>query len=141
MSLLVGGALGMLAKTALSSVLSPFLDEAKDVVLSAAEDTVRSTVAGRMSIDEWAQAAIKGVDKVKERVAEEGNLRYVGGKLKFALTAEDAESVTISFQLYFLDEMKKWQLASAASQVPSTKFTNDDLYELWTNHEVVFEVE
>lgn len=141
MSLLVGGALGLLAKTALSSVLSPFLDEAKAVVLSAAEDTVRSTVAGRMSIDEWAQAAIKGVDKVKERVAEEGNLRYVGGKLKFALTAEDAESVTISFQLYFLDEMKKWQLASAASQVPSTKFTNDDLYELWTNHEVVFEVE
>lgn len=141
MSLLIGSALGMLAKSALSSVLSPFIDEAKDAVLSAAEDTVRSTVAGRMSINEWAQTAIKGVDRVKERVAQEGDLRYVGGKLKFALAAEDAEAVIISFQLYFLDEMNKWQLASAESMVPSVKFTEEDLYELWKSKEVVFEVE
>lgn len=141
MSLLVGGTLGMLAKTALSSVLSPFVNEAKDVVLSAAEDTVRSSMAGRMTLDEWAQAAIKGVDKVKERVAQEGDLRYVGGKLKFAYPPGTTEEVSISFQLYFLDERQKWQLAEAESRVPSTKFTYEALDDLWANPEIAFEVE
>lgn len=142
MSLLVTGILTTIAKGALTAALGPFVEEARDATLNAAHDTIRSTVAGRMSIDEWAAAAITGVDKVKERVIEEGDLRFVGGKLKFAPSASLAEdSVTISFQLYFLDELGKWQMASAESNVPSSKFTAESLDELSSLGEIVFDVE
>lgn len=142
MSLLVTGVLTTLAKGALTAALGPFVEEARDATLNAAHDTIRSTVAGRMSIDEWASAAIKGVDKVKERVIEEGDLRFVGGKLKFAYSPlSTEEAVTISFQLYFLDELGKWQMASAESNVPASKFTFEDLDELRTEGEIIFDVE
>lgn len=142
MSLLVTGALATIAKGALTAALGPFIAEARDATLSAAHDTIRSVVAGRMSIDEWAAAAITGVDKVKERVAEEGDLHFVGGKLKFAYSALSAEeTVTISFQLYFLDELGKWQMASAGSDVPASKFTFEALDELRAEGKITFDVE
>lgn len=142
MSLLVAGALATIAKGALTAALGPFIAEARDATLNAAHDTIRSTVAGRMSIDEWAAAAIEGVDKVKERAIEEGNLRFVGGKLKFTCSTPASEdTVIISFQLYFLDEMNKWQMASAESSVPASKFTTEALNELGSLGEIVFDVE
>ena len=142
MSLLVTGILATIAKGALTAALGPFVEDARNATLNAAHDTIRSTVAGRMSIDEWAAAAIEGVDKVKERVIEEGNLRFVGGKLKFAFSAPALkDSVTISFQLYFLDELGKWQMAAAESSVPASKFTAEALDELGSMNEIVFDVE
>lgn len=141
MSFLAAG-LAVLAKGALTAALGPFIEEARDATLTAAQDTIRSTVAGRMSVEEWAAAAIEGVDKVKEHAIEEGDLRFVGGKLKFtpSMLASE-EDVMISFQLYFLDESGKWQMASAASDVPASKFTFEALDELRTKGEIVFEVE
>ncbi len=133
--------LATLAKGALTAVIGPFVAEARDAALNAAEDTIRTTVAGRMSIDEWAGIAVQGVDKVKMRVADEGNLRFIGGKLKFIRSMNTPDAVTISFQLYFLDEFEKWQMAAAENNVPASKFTFDALNELDTKGEVVFEVE
>ena len=141
MSLLAAGVLTTLAKGALTAVLGPFVEEARDAALNAAQDAIRSTIAGRMSIDEWANIAIEGVDRVKEHAVEEGGLRFVGGKLKFAMSTVTASAVTISFQLYFLDELEKWQMADAASDVPSSKFTFDALDELASKSEIVYEVE
>ena len=141
MSLLVAGALTAVAKGALTAVIAPFVEEARDVALNAAQDAIRSTVAGRMSIDEWAGIAIEGVDGVKERAVDEGQLRFVGGKLKFSMPAAASEVVTISFQLYFLDDMQKWRMADAANDVPASKFSLDALDELRAKGEIVFEVE
>ena len=75
-----------------SAISAPFVEEARDVALNAAQDAIRSTVAGRMSIDEWAGIAIEGVDGVKERAVDEGQLRFVGGKLKFSMPAAASEA-------------------------------------------------
>lgn len=141
MSFLVAGALTTIAKGALTAVLGPFVEEARDAALNAAQDAIRSTVAGRMSIDEWANIAIEGVDRVKERAVSEGGLNFVGGKLKFTMSAVTTEEVIISFQLYFLDELGKWQMADAASSVPASKFTFDAIDELTSKGEIVYEVE
>lgn len=133
--------LGFLAKSALSAVIAPFIDEARNVALDVAQDTIRSKLAGRMSAEEWSEAIIKCVDNVKERVVEEENLCYVGGKLRFALSQNAPNMVTIGFQLYFQDEMNKWRRAEAESDVPEAKFTYDVLDDLKENGEIIFDVE
>lgn len=133
--------LGVLAKTALSAVLAPFIEEARDAALSAAQDTVRSTIAGRMTVEEWSEAIIASIDNIKEKAVEEENLRYIGGKLKYSLSASASNMVTVSFQLYFQDEVNKWRKAEAESDVPATKFTLDVLDELEENGEIIFDVE
>lgn len=134
-------ALAFLAKSALAAVIAPFVDEARNVALNTAQDAIRSKIAGRMSVEEWAEAIIESVDKVKERAVNEENLLYVGGKLKFALSANAPNMVTIGFQLYFQDEMNKWRKAEAESDVPEVKFTLDVLDELKENGEIIFDVE
>ncbi|MBD5140941.1 MAG: hypothetical protein HDT25_05950 [Ruminococcus sp.] len=134
-------ALAFLAKSALAAVIAPFVDEARTVALNTAQDVIRSKLAGRMSVEEWSDAIIKSVDKVKERAVEEENLRYIGGKLKYALSANAPDMVTISFQLYFQDEFNKWRKAEAESDVPEAKFTLDALDELKENGEIIFDVE
>lgn len=141
MSLLVTGALAALAKGALTAVIGPFVEEARDAALNAAQDTIRSTVVGKMTIEEWADIVVEGVDKVKERAMSENDLRFIGGKLKLALNEKTSDVVAISFQLYFLDELEKWQMAAAESDIPISKFTDDALNELRTNGEIIFEVE
>lgn len=131
----------MLAKGALTAVIGPFVDEAKEAALNAAQDTIRDAVAGRMTIEEWADVVIQGIDKVKERVADDGSLRFIGGKLKFCMSKNGIKYISVSFQLYFQDELEKWQKAEAGSDVPASKFTLDALEELKTKGEVVFEVE
>lgn len=130
-----------LAKGALTSVVGPFVQEAREASLNAAQDTLRGAIAGRMSIEEWADIVIDGVGSVKERAITEGNLRFVGGKLKFAPSEEGSGLVNISFQLYFLDEMEHWQKAEADTDVPASKFTSEALEEIESKKEIIYEVE
>jgi len=134
-------ALALLAKSALGAVLAPFIDEARDAALNAVQGAVRSKLAGRIPIEEWAEAVIESADNIKNRAAEEENLRYVGGNLKFTLSENAPNAVTVSFQLYFQDELGKWRKAEAASDVPANKFTEDALEIMKENGEIVYEVE
>lgn len=140
MPLFVANALTILAKGALTAVIGPFVEEARDAAVNAAKDTFRDTVAGRMSIDEWAGIVIEGVDKVKARAIEEENLRFIGGKMKFALSENNSNMVNVSFQLYFLDQSEKWKKAEADSDIPVSKFSETALCDLKAE-EIVFEVE
>lgn len=137
----MGFLLAALAKTALSAVIAPFIEEAREVALNTAQDTLRSTVAGRMTVEEWSKAIIESIDNIKERAIEEENLRYIGGKLKYAFSVNEPNMVTISFQLYFQDELNQWRKAEAESDVPTAKFTTDALNELEENGEIIFDVE
>ena len=130
----------MMTTGALEVLAVEVLDQIVNAAIYAAEDTVRSSLAGRMSINEWANAAIEGVDRIKARIAEQGGLRFVGGKLRFAISMQRANYVNMSFQLYFLDQWQKWQKASAASEVPFAKFTYEAIDELHDRGEVVYEV-
>lgn len=141
MPFLVAGALTMLAKGALTAVIGPFVEEARVAALNAAQDTIRSTVAGKMTIDEWANIVIEGVDHVKERAVNDGNLCFIGGKLKFSTSVIRLDMVSISFQLYFQDELKQWQKAEASSDIPASKFSLEALDELNAKGEITFDVE
>lgn len=141
MPLFVTGALAMLAKGALTAVVGPFVEEAREAALSAAENTLREKVAGRMSIEEWAEIVIEGVDKVKARAIEDENLRFVGGKMKFALSENVPEMVTVSFQLYFMDQFDKWKKAEADTDIPASKFSETALDNLKSDKEIIYEVE
>lgn len=138
---LLSSTLVMFAKGALTAVIAPFVEEARDVALNAAQDTIRNAVTGKMSINEWADIIIEGVDRVKERVVVEDNLNFIGGKMKFTITENKIVMVTVSFQLYFLDELEKWQMAEADSDIPASSFTIEALDELKTKREIIFEVE
>jgi len=137
---LLKGALSTLAKSALISVISPFIEEAKDTALNAVQDSIRSTVAGKMSIDEWASVLIESIDHVKEHALNEENLRYIGGELKFIISERKKNSVETSFQLYFLDESQKWHKAEADSDIPFSKFIQNDLNQLMSSGEIAYEV-
>lgn len=137
----MGLLLAAIAKTALSAIIAPFIEEAREVALDTAQDTLRSTIAGRMTVEEWSNAIIESIDNIKERAIEEENLRYIGGKLKYALSANAPNMVTISFQLYFQDELSQWRKAEAESDVPASKFTSDALTDMEENGEIIFDVE
>ena len=141
MAVFAAGALVTLAKGALTSVIAPFVDEATEAALNAARDTIRGVVAGRMTIEEWANVVIQGVDKVKDRAVDEGNLRFIGGKLKFGMSENGLEYIAVSFQLYFQDEFEKWHKAEAKSDIPTSKFTLEALGEFKSKGEILFEVE
>jgi len=141
MGLLMAGAIQLLAKGALTAVIAPFVEEAREVALNAAQDTIRSAVAGRMSVEEWADIAIEGVDKIKDTLVSENGLRFIGGKLKFAVSSNTPETVSVSFELYFLDEQEQWQKADADTDIPHSKFTVEALAELQAKGEISFEVE
>lgn len=141
MSILVTSTLVTLAKGALSAVVGPMLEEAKSSAVNAAQDAIRGKMAGRMSSEEWADIAIVGVDAVKERAVTEGNLRYIGGEIKFAKSMSGQNAVTLSFQLFFLDTDEKWQKAEAACDIPSARFTLETLEELDSKEEIKYAVE
>jgi hypothetical protein len=134
-------ALKLVAKAALTAVVGPFVEEAREAALNAAQGMVRSKLAGRMSIEEWAGIVIECVDNVKARAIDEGNLRYIGGKLKFSISENAQGIVVVSFQLYFQDDFEKWHKAEADSDLPVSVFTPEALEELETKGEVVYEVE
>ena len=139
--MLISGALMMVAKAALTAVVGPFVEDAREAAMNAASDTLHSVIAGQIPLAEWAALAGQSADQVKQRAVLEGELQFVGGKLKFALSEQGAAWVTISFALYFLDKNRKWQLASAAIDVPASKFEPETLEELRTQGEILYELE
>lgn len=139
--MLVTGTLASLAKNALSAVVMPIVKEAGNVAVDTAQNAIRGKMAGRMSVEEWADVVIAGVDAVKERAVTEGNLRYVGGTIRFAPSESGQNMVTVSFQLFFLDEAGKWQKANASCDIPAARFTLETLAELETQGEIKYDVE
>lgn len=139
--MLVTGTLATLAKNALSAVVMPIVKEAGNVAVDTAQNAIRGKMAGRMSVEEWADVVIAGVDAVKERAVTEGNLRYVGGTIRFAPSESGQNMVTVSFQLFFLDEAGKWQKANASCDIPAARFTLETLAELETQGEIKYDVE
>lgn len=139
--MILTGALTMLAKGALTAVVGPFVAEARDAALNAAQDTLRTTVAGKMSIEEWAKIISEGADNVKEKVITENDFRFVGGKLTMMFSENNPKVVAASFQLYFLDEQEQWQMAAAETDLPASKFTMSALDELALKKEITYEVE
>lgn len=116
-------------------------DDYKDPFIAAIKDMVSDIITGKKTIDEWAEIAIKGVDKVIEQEVVEENLQYVGGKLCFQYSDINLKYVTISFHLYFLDENNEWKKAEAGSDILASNFTSEALEELKDKSKVEFDVE
>jgi hypothetical protein len=125
----------------LSSVLGPYAEDAKEATMNAARDTVERIITGRRPIEDWAKIAIPVVDQIKDRAVSEEDLRYVGGKLKFAMSKKRADKVVISFELYFQDRNNEWQKVGADSDLFASCFTLEALDEIKSKGEVSFEVE
>ncbi|MDO5019172.1 MAG: hypothetical protein Q4E29_01705 [Lachnospiraceae bacterium] len=130
-----------LAVSTLIETLKPYADDAKDALMNTARDTLESAITGRRSIEEWAEIAIKGVDKVKKKVVEQNGWKYIGGKLNFQLSETISDKVVISYELYYQDSDKNWQKVSAESDMYVSNFTLEALEDIKTNGKVSYEVE
>lgn len=135
------GALKLAATGIFKSVIEPYVDDAKNAAANAAKNMVEGAVAGKRTIDDWAEIAVKGIDTIKDRAIKEDGLRYVGGKLKFAMSGEVSNNVIISFELFFQDENREWHKIGADSEVSASNFTIESLEEIQSTNEVSFEVE
>lgn len=125
----------------LGGVFLSYAEGAADVLSNAARDTFESVITGRQTIEEWAEIAIKGVDGVKNRVAQVNGWKYVGGKLNFALSTKSKHKVVISFELYYQDDTSHWKKVSAESDMYASNFTLEALEDMKTKGIVSFEVE
>lgn len=130
-----------LAVSTLIETLKPYADDAKDALMNTARDTLESAITGRRTIEEWAEIAIKGVDKVKNKVVEQNGWKYIGGKLNFQLSETTSDKVVISYELYYQDSDKNWQKVSAESDMYASNFTLEALEDIKTNGKVSYEVE
>lgn len=130
-----------LAVSTLIETLKPYANDAKDALMNTARDTLESAITGRRSIEEWAEIAIKGVDKVKNKVVEQNGWKYIGGKLNFQLSETISDKVVISYELYYQDSDKNWQKVSAESDMYASNFTLEALEDIKTNGKVSYEVE
>ena len=117
------------------------IENATNAAMNAARDTVERIITGRLTIEEWAEIAIKGVDKIKARAVDEEELTYVGGKLKFTMSEQKANKVVITFELYFQDENAEWHKIGANSDLFASNFTLEALDEIKSNGEISYEVE
>ena len=125
----------------LSSVFGSYAEDAKEAAMNAARDTVERIITGRRPIEDWAKIAIPVVDQIKDRAVSEEGLRYVGGKLNFAMSGKRADKVVISFELYFQDDNNEWQKIGAESDLFASCFTLEALDEIKSKGKVSFEVE
>lgn len=128
-------------KSIFSNAIESYAEDAKSVAVNATRDTVESIITGRRTLEEWAEISIKGVDKIKDRVVKEGELRYIGGKLNFAISVKNTNKVVISFELYFLDGNNKWQKIGADSDLLASNFTVEAIDEIKTHGVISYEVE
>lgn len=133
----VVGFAGAVFKDSLKTNSEPLLSAVGDY----ASDKVESLIVGKRTIEEWAEIAIQAVDKVRERIAAQENLKYVGGKLCFQISESNHENVIISFQLYYLDENKAWKKVEASSVVLASTFKPEALEDIKANRKIEFDVE
>jgi len=144
-----GKIIGILAKEAGKTVAKEavygLVEENQDKVVSAIKDavsdTIHSMVAGKESIERWAEIVTEGADKIIKETVETENLRYVGGKLRFAFSKRNPQKIDVSFELYFLDSANEWQKKVATSDVYASAFTDDSLDELRTAGMIEYSIE
>ena len=129
------------AKEMFKAFIGPYADDFETAAMNAARDTAERIITGRRTIDEWAEIAIKGVDKIKDRAENEEGLTYVGGKLKFAMSEKNKDKVVISFELYFQDRKEEWHKIGAESDLYASNFTLEALGEMKSKGEISYEVE
>lgn len=136
----IGGILLGLAK----GIAAEVFDEQKDNIFAAVKNTVRdkteSIITGKKTINEWAEIAIKVIDKSIRQITSENNLKYIGGKLNFQISDAKPEYIILAFQLYFLDENQKWQKTEASSDILASNFTEEALEDLKNSGKIEFEV-
>lgn len=111
-----------------------------DATKNVAKDKIEGIITGKRTIDEWAEIAIKSVDKIKQQKVIEEDLQYVGGRLCFQISDMNKKNVIISFQLYFLDEDNEVKKVEATSDVLSDNFTPEALEELKSQGKIEFDV-
>ena len=140
---MISSVLFTFAKGIFGEVLGEVVNEKKDPLIGAVtnviSDTIESMITGEKTIEEWADIAVKGVDKVKEQKIAEENLQYIDGRLCIQISDKNNKRVIISFQLYFLDENNEWKKVEASSDILASNFTPDALEELKSKGKCEFE--
>lgn len=132
-----------LVELGMDVLADPVMSYAKDLgaaLSNAVRDTIEGVIAGRRTIDEWANISIGAVDDIKIKYENQNNWKYIGGKLNFAMSEKSSRKVVISFELYYQDENQKWQKVYAESDVYSSGFTLEALDEIKSQGTVSFEV-
>lgn len=137
----LGEAVTGAAENTLSNVVEKQKDPIVNAVTDAANDFIESVVAGTRTIDEWAEIAIKGVDKIRERKEIEEGLCYVDGRMFFEISRKNPKKVNISFQLYFQDSSDEWKRVDGCSDVMTSNFTDDAIDEMRSKGRIEFGVE
>lgn len=132
--------LSVVAERVIGDVLEKQKDPLSDAVKNAVNDGIESIVTGKRTIDEWAEIAINGVDKIKDQKTREENLQFVDGTLYFEISHNNPKNVIISFQLYFLDDTNEWKKVEGHSDVKISNFTDDAIEEMKTKGNVKFSV-
>jgi hypothetical protein len=137
----IGKAIKEAAKFIFTEVILVYADDIKDSVANAARDNVERIITGRRTIEDWSKICIEAVDKIKDHAVNEEGLRYVGGKLKFAMSQKKENKAVISFELYFQDKNNEWHKIGAESDLYASNFTLEALDEIKSAGGVSFEVE
>jgi ParB-like chromosome segregation protein Spo0J len=117
---------------AFNLLLNRLPEETQLALRSSVTDFGHSLLTGKRSVEEWAEDFVKAIDECKEQIAEENNLTYVGGELKFSKNeiAEhklEADKIIVSFELYFQDSEKKWVKSADSSEIAKIFFTPESL--------------
>lgn len=138
---LIFGVAAGAAKDIVSEVGGQKLDELKSVAKCALGDTIQGIMGGRRTLDEWCEIAAPSVDAALSKTLAEDNLKYAGGYLSFSFSDSMKKSVSISYELYFLDEEKQWIKQAATGSARASTFTQDALAEITNQGTVKFDVE
>ena len=144
----LGLAISKAAKVVFSSVLVSFVkgttSKVVDCAASKAADKVKDGFSGgddaRRTVSEWAEIAVKGVDRIKEQAVDEG-LGFVGGKLNFTPSEQETDDISVSFELYFQDPDEQWLKIGGDCNLPASAFTYGAVGEIMQKKKISFEVE
>ena len=133
--------LSVVAEEVFGDVLEKKKEQLSDAVKNVVNDKIESFITGKRTIDEWAEIAIQGVDKIKYQKVHEEDLRFVDGRLHFEISHNNPQNVIISFKLYFLDDFDEWKKVEGHSDVLISNFTDEAIEEMKTKGNVEFGVE
>lgn len=126
---------------AVSGVVDKQKPQIVNAITNAANDVIESVITGTRTIDEWAELAIKGVDKIRQQKETEENMHYVDGRLFFEISKKDSDKVNISFELYFQDDFDEWKKVDGCSDVMTSTFTDEAIDEMRSKGKIGFSVE
>ncbi|MCL1988517.1 MAG: hypothetical protein FWG64_11205 [Firmicutes bacterium] len=137
------GAMLTAANEAKDAIVESAVQDAKSSLRNSIRDRYESVITGKRTLQQWAEIAIKPIEKIKQRIAEESteDTVFVGGKLHFEMSPQTASKVVISFELYYLESGQQWHKVGAESDLYASNFTNEALLEIRSHSVVTFEVE